>query len=100
MNAEPWKKWTAQFIRDASADAHNTGFPPWADMLEAFAALLESEQRGERCVLPRELKGKELGVWKSLAHSQIVADCGGDEVGMADTQEAAILDLARKLRSR
>ena len=100
MNAEPWKKWTAEDLRATAKAEEADGYHAAAGMLRDMAALLEAEQRGERCVLPRELKGKELGVWKSLAHSQIVADCGGDEVGMADTQEAAILDLARKLRSR
>ena len=95
MSEEPWKQWTPEELRQLAGVTYN----PWKCLLD-FAALLEAEQRGERCVLPKEVAGQTIEVWQSLNGKEWVADCRFGKQGKGFAQEAAILDLARKLRAR
>lgn len=99
MSAEPWKKWTPDDLLSTAKAEEADGYHAAAGMLRDMAALLEAEQRGERCVLPKEVSGIDIS---SLTSAKGWACLGGEPLraGKGETQEAAILDLARKLRAR
>ncbi len=96
MSAKPWEKWTPGEINSCAAFAWREGFGAIADMLQSFAAMKEAEREGKRCVLPSNACvywQQAIGYWR--------AELSGDVVhfeGAGATQQAAIEDLAAKLR--
>lgn len=95
MSAEPWKKWAAESVRGLCMPEQ----PVLSEALKAFAALLDAEQRGDRCVLPEQVRNIEIIAWRFKGWHAVKEGTVKPE-GQGQTQEAAILDLARKLRSQ
>lgn len=92
---EPWRKWTPETVRGLCMPEQ----PMLSDALRAFAALLEAEQKGERCVLPPEVRSRPISsaVYTGRRFSAWIGGSLFPE-GQGQALEAAILDLARKLR--
>lgn len=95
---KPWEKWTPDILRHAAENHGADGRPVTPAALLAFAALLQAEREGKRCVLPVDVAYKELesievdGVWESWESGESWPK------GKGSTQQAAIEDLAAKIR--
>jgi len=95
MSAKPWEKWTVEEISRAIESGNLTLLQSVA---YAFAALKEAEQRGERCVLPVELFGSRLDVYKCISGCWVAIGGSPSKCGKGETMQAAIEDLARKIK--
>lgn len=94
----PWEKWTPELLIAQAEYMAECNHYNAVTALEAFAALLQAEREGKRCVLPGEVADKELesievdGVWESWESGESWPK------GKGPTQQAAIEDLAAKIR--
>jgi len=98
MSAKPWEKWTAEMLKTQADYMAECNHCTAVAALEAFAALKEAEQRGERCVLPVELLGSRLDVYKCISGCWVAIGGSPSKCGKGETMQAAIEDLARKIK--
>ncbi len=91
---KPWEKWTPEDALKAIESGNQTLLQYAA---YSFAALLQAEREGKRCVLPGEVADKEIFTSKSPHGWLASLYCDPSFERMGDTQEAAILNLQELL---